>query len=165
MVNNFTKEEIKKSVEYGWRKQQAMIFLFVILIIVVITLFIVLVSCLNYILLGLQIWIGITLLYSLIFGPFALYYLYKMRYLLKNYSKFNSYEVMLDNVSTSIWYRGAVYYTVSIVDNGRRVSVDTNPYFSNMVFSKFILGDYNNKKVIGLYDSNIEKFYIIKRVD
>ena len=165
MVNNFTKEEIKKSVEYGWRKQQAMIFLFVILIIVVITLFIVLVSCLNYILLGLQIWIGITLLYSLIFGPFALFYLYKMRYLLRNYSKFNSYEVMLDNVSTSIWYRGAVYYTVNIVDNGRRVSVDTNPYFSNMVFSKFILGDFNNIKVIGLYDSYIEKFYLIKRVD
>ena len=87
MSNNFTKEEIKKSVEYGWRKQQAMIFLFVILIIAVITLLVVLVSCLNNILLGLQIWIGITLLYSLIFGPFVLYYLYKMRYLLKKYSK------------------------------------------------------------------------------
>ena len=87
-----------------------------------------------------------------------------MRYLLKHYNKFNAYEVVLDNVSTSYWYRGNIYYTVSIIDNGRRVGADTNPCFSNMVFSKFEPKDFNNKKVVGLYDSQMEKFYIIKRV-
>ena len=43
-----------------------------------------------------------------------------MRYLLKNYQKFNSYEIVLDKVSTSYAYSGAVYYTITINEEGSK---------------------------------------------
>ena len=49
--------------------------------------------------------------------------------------------------------------------NSKTKTVDTNPYFSSSVFSKFSPEEYNNKKVIGLYDDNLEKFYIIKKIN
>ena len=33
------------------------------------------------------------------------------------------------------------------------------------MFAKFTLEDYNNKRVIGLYDSQMDKFYIIRKTD
>jgi hypothetical protein len=71
---------------------------------------------------------------------------------------------MLDNVDTSHAYRGAVYYTVTINDEGVTRKVSTNPYFSSGFFEKFALQDYNNKKVVGLYDDQADKFYIVKKV-
>ena len=101
-----------------------------------------------------------------------------MLYLLKNYGEFASYEVTLDNVSTSYAYKGAVYYKVTINEVGRTIKVDTNPYFSSGVFAPFALEDYNNKRVVGLYevliktaaaallyDNEKDKFYIIKKVN
>ena len=41
---------------------------------------------------------------------------------------------------------------------------DTDFYFSSNIFSKFSPEEYNNKKVIGLYDDNLEKFYIVKKI-
>ena len=70
----------------------------------------------------------------------------------------------LDNISTSYAYRGAVYYTVTVNDEGTIRKVRTNPYFSSGTLAKFTLEDYNNKMVIGLYDSQMDKFYIIKKV-
>ena len=87
-----------------------------------------------------------------------------MLYILKHYTMFNSYEVMLDNVSTSYAYRGAVYYTVTINDEGVTRQVSTNAYFSSSMFAKFNLEDYNNKRVIGLYDSQMDRFYIVKKI-
>ena len=54
--------------------------------------------------------------------------------------------------------------TVTINDEGSTRQVSTNAYFSSGMFAKFTLEDYNNKKVIGLYDSQMDKFYIIKKV-
>ena len=57
-------------------------------------------------------------------------------------------------------YRGACYYTVTVDSR----QVDTNPIFSNFVFSKYSLKDYNNQTVIGLFDESLDKFYLIKKV-
>lgn len=167
MKNSFTKEDIKNSVEYQWRKNAAT-WLFVIwAVIAVVMLFATLVMSfddIKYIGMSFQIWLIVTAIYSAVLLPFVAFYFYKMIYLLKHYEQFNSYEVMLDNVSTSYAYRGAVYYTVTVNDEGVTRQVTTNPYFSSGIFAKFTLEDYKNKRVIGLYDSQMDKFYIIKKI-
>ena len=165
--NNFTKEDIKNSVEYRWRKTSFCWLLGIWAFIAVVMLFGVLIIGFDGIKFGLgfQVWLVVMGIYSAIYLPFVAYYGYKMLYILKHYSEFNSYEVMLDNVSTSYAYRGAVYYTVTINDEGVTRKTSTNPYFSSGIFAKFPLEDYNNKKVVGLYDSQIDKFYIIKKAD
>lgn len=167
MKNNFTREDIKNSVEYRWRKTSFCWLLGIWAVIAAVMLFGVLIigfDDIKYIGLSFQIWGIVTAIYSAIFLPFVVYYGYKMLYILKHYTEFNSYEVMLDNVSTSYAYRGAVYYTVTINDEGVTRQVSTNAYFSSSIFAKFTLEDYNNKKVIGLYDGQIDKFYIVKKI-
>ena len=168
MYNNLTKEEIKNSVECQWRKFHANLILVIYLIIVVATLFVPLILLIKYGIeylgQGIITWLICILVLGLFFGSFALYYYFKYRYLLKNYRNFNSYEVILDTVATSYSYKASIYYTVTINHNGKTKKVDTNPYFSSTVFSKFSPEEYNNKKVIGLYDDNLEKFYIVKKI-
>ena len=166
MKNSFTEEDIKNSVEYGWRKTSFCWLLGIWAVIAVVMLFGVLIIGFDDIKpgMGLQVWLIVMSIYSVIYLPFVAYYGHKMLYILKHYAEFNSYEVMLDNVSTSYAYRGAVYYTVTINDEGVTRQVSTNAYFSSSMFAKFTLEDYNNKKVIGLYDSQMDKFYIIKKV-
>ena len=165
MKNGFTKEDIKNSVEYRWRKTSFCWLLGIWAVIAVVMLFGVLIIGFDDIKPGmsLQVWLIVMSIYSVIYLPVVAYYGYKMLYILKHYTEFNSYEVMLDNVSTSQMYRGAVYYTVTIKEEGVTRQVSTNAYFSSSIFAKFTLEDYNNKKVIGLYDSQMDKFYIIKK--
>lgn len=168
MKNNLTKEDIKNSIEYQWRKTSAKWLLIIWAIMAVVTLFGSLIMSLDdikYIGLSFQIWLIVMAIYSAIYLPFVMFYRYKMTYLLKHYEEFNSYEVMLNNVSTSYAYRGAVYYTVTVNDEGVTRQVTTNPYFSSGTFAKFTLEDYNNKRVIGLYDNKMDKFYIVTKVD
>ena len=168
MVNDLSLEEIKDSIEYQWRKQQINMLLMVWLFIAVITLFIPLITTINYLEFlgfGMLIWLCCIGFVGLILGVFILFYCFNNRYLLKNYKNFNSYEVVLDRVSTSYTYKYSIYYTIKIVDNGITKMLDTNPYFSNSFFSKFPPDDFNNKKVIGLYDNYKEKFYILKKVN
>ena len=166
MKNDFTKEHIKNSVEYGWRKTSFCWLLGIWAVIAVVMLFGVLRIGFDDIQpgMGLQVWLIVVSIYSVIYLPFVAYYGYKMLYILKHYTEFNSYLVMLDNVSTSQMYRGAVYYTVTINDEGVTKQVSTNAYFSSGMFAKYPLEDYNNKQVIGLYDSQMDRFYIIKRI-
>ena len=166
MKNDFTKEDIKNSVEYGWRKTSFCWLLGIWAVIAVVMLFGVLIIGFDDIKagMGLQVWLIVMAIYSVIYLPFVAYYGYKILYILKHYAEFNSYEVMLNIVSTSYAYRGAVYYTVTINDEGVTRQVDTNAYFSSSMFAKFTLEDYNNKKVIGLYDNQMDKFYIIKKI-
>ena len=166
MKNNFTKEDIKNSVEYGWRKTSFCLLLGIWVFIAAVMLFGILIIGFDDIKagMGMQVWLIVMAIYSVIYLPFVAYYGYKMLYILKHYTEFNSYLVMLDNVSTSQMYRGAVYYTVTINDEGVTKQVSTNAYFSSGMFAKFPLEDYNNKQVIGLYDSQMDRFYIIKRI-
>ena len=163
----FSKEDIKNSLEYQWRKislkwvvglwaATAILIFFGTLIISL--------DDIQHIGMTIKICLIVIAVYSLIYLPFVMYYIYKMIYFLKYYEEFNFYEVMLDDVSTSWAYRGAVYYTVTINDDGMIRKVTTNPYFSSGLFAKFPVEDFNNKKVIGLYDKLMDKFYIIKKI-
>lgn len=165
MDNNLTKADIKNSIEYQWRKNSLKWVLVLWAIIIVVFFFAMLIGNAKDIAFALQICLIVTSIYSAVLLPFAFFYCYKMMHLLKHYKKFNAYEVLLDKISTSYAYRGAVYYTVTIESEGFTNYIDTNAYFSSGVFAKFPLEDYNNKKVIGLYDSELNKFYIIKKAD
>lgn len=168
MKNYLTKEEIKKSIEYRWRKTSLFWLVGIWVITTVVMFFALVLSSLGemkYITLYLEVWLIVAAIYSALFLPFVAYYGYKMLYLLKHFKKFSLYEVILDNVSTSHVYRGAVYYTVIINVDGALKQVCTNPYFSSRISSNFAIEDYNKKKVIGLYDSQLDKFYIIEKVN
>ena len=167
MINNLSLEEIKDSVEYQWRKSQIKTLLGVWIFVAVISLFLPIIYAsrdLKLLGLGMSVWLVCLLCYGLLFGGGILFYFLKNRYLLKNYQKFQCYEVVLDRVSTSYMYTRSISYTVDIVDEGTVKAVDTNPYFSSSFFAKFDPDDYNNKKVIGLYDDERNKFYIVKKV-
>ena len=167
MNNEFTVDEIKNSVEYQWRKNQVKLYLLIWLVIVCVTIIPIIASIRDFDLLvvGIVSWLIVVVVFGLLFGTFALISYGKMRYLLKNYQRFNSYEVVLDKVSTSYAYRGAVYYTVTVNYEGLSKNADTNPYFSSLAMSKFTCEEFNNKKVVGLYDDERNKFYVVKKVD
>lgn len=168
-MNDFSIEEMKNSVEYQWRKFHAKQLLVIYLIIVVVSLLIPFLTTIKYdfkyLMTGIITWLCCTGFFGLFFGVFSLFYLIKNRYLLKNYRNFKSYEVVLDAVATSYSYKASIYYTVTFIHEGKTKKVDTNPYFSSSFFSKFTPEEYNNKKVIGLYDDNLERFYIIKKIN
>ena len=159
-----SKDDILNSVEYQWRKHQLVLYFYFWLIISIITIFIPLaigITNLEYIAVVALSCLGVIILIFLIFGSFMLYSYSKMRYLLKNFENMQIYEVKLDNISTSYVYRGAVYYTVTI--NNKKV--DTNPIFSSSFLSKYLLNEYNNKTVIGLFDESLNKFYVIRKIN
>lgn len=168
MKNDFTENEIKQSVEYQWRNNQIKILLGIWLFISI-AIFIVpllgMIMELEIIGVTLLIWLFFVIMFGVILGGFSLSYYFKNKYFVKNYMNFSCHEVVLDKVVTSLMSRGSIYYKVTIIDENIKKEVDTNPYFSNYLFSKFIPEDYNNKKVVGLYDKNENKFYIIKKVN
>ena len=159
-----SKDDILNSVEYQWRKHQLILCFYIWLIISIITIFIPLaigITNLEYIAVVALSCLGVIILIFLILGSFMLYSYSKMRYLLKNYENMQIYEVKLDDISTSYMYRCAVYYTVTI--NNKKV--DTNPIFSSSFLSKYLLNEYNNKTVIGLFDESLNKFYVIRKIN
>ena len=169
MKDNFTKEEIKESVEYKWRKNQIKTSLvswgvFFILSLIV-SFFMVLPGDIDYISIALKTWIIWNVITAVIISPFIIYSRCKMSYLLKNYTSFQTYEVVLDKFNMSYLYKRAIYYSVKINIDGACKIVDTNPCFSNSLFSGISLQDFNNQKVIGLYDDKLYKFYVIKKID
>ena len=168
MKNDFTENEIKQSVEYQWRNNQIKILLGIWLFISI-AIFIVplmgIIMDFETIGVSLLIWLVFVIIFGVILGGFSLSYYFKNDYFVKNYMNFSCHEVVLDKVVTSLMSRGSIYYKVTIIDENIKKEVDTNPYFSNYLFSKFIPEDYNNKKVVGLYDKNENKFYIIKKVN
>ena len=168
MKNDFTENEIKQSVEYQWRNNQIKILLGIWLFISI-AIFIVpllgMIMELEIIGVTLLIWLFFVIMFGVILGGFSLSYYFKNKYFVKNYMNFSCHEVVLDKVSTSYAYKASIYYTVTFIHNSKTKTVDTNPYFSSSVFSKFSPEEYNNKKVIGLYDDNLEKFYIIRKIN
>lgn len=91
-----------------------------------------------------------------------MYSFYKIRYFVKNYSKFDMYEVYLTNFSTSY---NSIYYNVKLNYDNQIISTNTNPYFSDSIFARFYPKDYNRQLVVGLYDKYLNKFYIIRKLN
>lgn len=168
MNDQLTKEDIKNSVEVLWRKHQIkslfMIWLFVFTIIFVGSATF-LVDKYEYLYIIFLILLGYFLFLGLIFGSFMLYYAFKIRYIMKNYLNFSVHKVFLSEVSTSYMYRGSIYFTVQIEVGNYIKNVNTNPCFSSFIFEKFPPRDYVNSEVIGLYDEQLDKFYIVKKID
>ena len=168
MKNDFTENEIKQSVEYQWRNNQIKIHLGIWLFISIAIFIVPLMGIImDFEIIGvtLFIWLVFVIMFGVILGGFSLSYYFKNKYFVKNYMNFSCHEVVLDKVVTSLMSRGSIYYKVTIIDENTKKEIDTNPYFSNYLFSKFLPEDYNNKKVVGLYDKNENKFYIIKKVN
>ena len=93
MNNKFTKEEIKNSVEYQWRKLSLKSFIVILAITAILMLFCTLIMSLNdmeYIGVTLQIVLIAIAVFTIIFLPFIVYYLYKMIYILRHYEEFKS---------------------------------------------------------------------------
>ena len=167
MKNDFTENEIKQSVEYQWRNRQIKILLGIwVFISVAFSTVPIMCVIMDFETIGvaLLIWLVFVIMFGVILGGFSLSYYFKNKYFVKNYMNFSCHEVVLDKVVTSLMTRGSVYYKVTIYDGNVKKEVDTNPYFSNYLFSKFLPEDYNNKKVVGLYDIQMDKFYIIKKI-
>lgn len=170
-MNEFTKQDIKNSVEYQWRKSQIKLLLCIFLIVVIATFIIVVVPVcatnIEFWDVGLLTWLICMAITAVFFGIFMVMYHSKNVRLLNHFEEFTQHEVVLDRVATGyLWRsRGAVYYIVRIEHNGSTINVDTSPCFSSNAFAKFTCDDYNNKKVVGLYDEKLHKFYIIKKVE
>lgn len=168
MKNEFTVDDIKQSVEYQWRNNQIKILLGIWLLLSGAIFIAPLISIImNFEIIGvaLLIWLFFVIMFGLILGGFSFSYYLKNKYLINNYSKFTCHEVVLEKIVASVMNRGSIYYKVTILDENVKKEVDTNPYFSNYLFSKFLPEDYNNKKVVGLYDKDLNKFYIIKKIN
>ena len=167
MKNDFTENEIKQSVEYQWRNNQIKIHLGICLFISIAIFIVPLMGIImDFEIIGvtLFIWLVFVIMFGVILGGFSLSYYFKNKYFVKNYMNFSCHEVVLDKVVTSLMSRGSIYYKVTIIDENTKKEIDTNPYFSNYLFSKFLPEVYNNKKVVGLYDIQMDKFYIIKKI-
>lgn len=166
MENEFSKEEIKNSVECKWRISHVKQTLFIYLLIVMGCSLVCFIGALNdfktsgtYAI----VWLCLVLFWGIIHTAFVLYDVAKYKYVVKKYADFKCYEVTLDTFSTSSSYKSSIYYTVTFIHNGEIKRIDTPSYFSDHFFSKFSLEEFHDKKVLGLYDENLEKFYVIKK--
>ena len=168
MNNSFTKEQLKNSVEYQWQMWYCKMSIWIFLVLFVATTIVPIAEGIanpESVLLGFVVWLCMMAFIAIVCLCISLFYYCKARYLLKNYQDFSCHEVTLNNICTSYGYRGAVYYVVDVEIEGQHKQVPTNPYFSSLRFSKFTCQDYNNKKVVGLYDEKRNKFYVVKTVD
>lgn len=168
-MNSFTVEEIKESVYYKWRIYNSKIDLatwgVISAITVLVPLFTVLSAGSESLVIGFAVWGVMVVIYGLIFGMAALCEYARARSFVRHYNNFKQYEAVLDSPETSYWYRRAIYYNVIIKEGNTSVVARTNACFSSLLFSKFTLKDYNNKRVLGLLDPDTERFYIVKTVD
>lgn len=167
-MNNFTADDIKKSVDYQWRmwvaKSTLNIWLSLSAVLFVI-LFVISARNQDKVMVNLTQFIVFFVAYGLPSVVVALYSFCKAKKLLRNYHYYSQHEVELTSPQNSHLYRGAIYFVVKIKVSTCSLWVRTNPCFSSLLLSKFKLYAYNNQKVVGLYDKVTDKFYVIKRVN
>ncbi len=89
----------------------------------------------------------------------------RMHYLVKNQHRFTYHETRLHKPFNSVYYRGAVYYSVRITVNGEDIRVNTNPMFSSFIKTDLKLKDYNNRTVGVLYDEKLKKAYVVGKIE
>ena len=159
-----TKDMVKASMEAKWRKDQLKLYIVILGLFLLFIAFVGLVSGFEHGNFGLSFEItGILIMvFSLMFLPFALFALYKYLALFKNLDDYEIYDVRLDRPGTSYWYRGAIYYTVTIdTKAGYKVSVDTKPLWSGGAFASFHLDDYNNKQIKVAYNEQTDEMMVL----
>ena len=158
------KQPLKSSIEARWRKHQFFFYLSLYLFLLFVIVIAVLISMSlpgnhDY---AFPLTFTMTDVYSLIFLPFVIYSLIKYVNTFANSDQYKVYEVTLDSPITSYFYRGAVYYQVTFeIEGNIRVTKDTKPLWSDLLFSPNKLSDYNNKKVKIAYNKEIDQLIVI----
>ena len=155
-----TKERIQNAIESKWRLEQSLAMLIVYAAVSLITFLRMLLEGQRY-----SDWFevpGLVLgIFAVIMLPFILYPLWKYYWMLRDWEDYRAYDVKLDRPNTSWLYKGAIYYTVHFCDeHGNQVTMDTKPIFSGGLFSRYHLGDYNNKTVTVYYDAKRERMLV-----
>ena len=167
MKNDFTENEIKQSVEYQWRNNQIKnllgIWLFISIAIFIVPLMGII---MDFEIIGvtLFIWLVFVIMFGVILGGFSLSYYFKNKYFVKNYMNFSCHEVVLDKVVTSLMSRGSIYYKVTIIDGNIKKEIDTNPYFSNYLFTNSYLKTIIIKKLLVCMIKTKINFTLLKRL-
>ena len=167
MENDFTENEIKQSVEYQWRNNQIKIHLGIWLFISIAIFIVPLMGIImDFEIIGvtLFIWLVFVIMFGVILGGFSLSYYFKNKYFVKNYMNFSCHEVVLDKVVTSLMSRGSIYYKVTIIDGNIKKEIDTNPYFSNYLFTNSYLKTIIIKKLLVCMIKTKINFTLLKRL-
>lgn len=164
-MEKITVDEVKSSLEYKWHVlalKQNLWFLAVCIVLLVtgcLVLFVFKTDATPHTkssaIVGLFLWIL----------PFChiVYHSCAKRYLLNNYQKFQVYETTLTSASRSVWFYFSTYFSVQIDDGGKFISTTTNPCFGNMRWGRDLQNIYHGSKVIGLYDSKKNVFYVLHK--
>ncbi|MDE7161624.1 MAG: hypothetical protein K2N65_02565 [Anaeroplasmataceae bacterium] len=98
-----------------------------------------------------------------IFLPIIICYLYDYKKVMKLFQTAEPYIVILNQPSTSFFYRGAVYFKLKFTTkNGVTVTVDTQPMWST--YNDYYLEEYNkynNKEVEILYNETEDRAIVL----
>ena len=159
-----TKDMVKSSMEAKWRMNQLKMYIAIPGIFLLFIAFVGVISGLQHgdFALSFEVTGIVMLVFALMFLPFVLFTLYKYRALFQNLNDYEIYEVRLDHPGTSYWYRGAIYYTVTIETKaGYKVSADTKPLWSGGAFASFRLDEYNNKKIRIAYNEQTDEMMVL----
>ncbi len=165
-----TKEKIKHSLEAAWRLRQMKIYGILLgifsLVFTVLIVFGVAMEgfTLENLLFGGEILLILLLVYSAVMLPFVLFAWYQYRQLFKHLETYIVHDVTLDKPNTAYFYRGAVYYTVTLeLSPAKRIKVDTKPLWSSGIFEPIQLADYNNKTIEVAYSETLDKLIVIEK--
>ncbi len=164
-----TKEHIQNSLEAKWRKSQIKTY-FVIFAVFAVIFFLAMFFgiaiegfSVDNLLFCIEILGILYAVYAACLLPFVLFSWHKYRSLFKNLDAYTVYEVMLDEPATAPFYRGAIYYTVTIpLSSGKTVKIETKPLWSSGIFSSIQLADYNNKMIKVAYSESLDQLIIIE---
>lgn len=158
--NNFSKEDIKESFEYKDRMARFKVLLvctiFEVLALILAVIFAIIDNSADA-----KVF---TCIFAFLFFIVLMSFisvLKRVKYLLKNYEKLNSYEVNLQYPRFSIVNQQSMFFrVVTDVDGIKRIA-DTESIFSPKIKKNFA-EKLVHKRVIGLFDEDKNRFYIIK---
>ncbi len=152
-------EQIKKSNYYLYYKNS----LFMMLIIYIILFFmflVILMPTLSYLdnIVVLLMFIGYLGLFSLIFLPFIIYYLYKLRIVNKNLEDYKRYEALITNIQTPVMIR-ANHREVTLNIELLNINVTTRVYKS---LSSNLYDDIGKNQLVKVaYNKKIDSTIIL----
>ena len=152
-----TKEMMRNSMEGCWRKHQVKLSLVILMVLLILVM---LFSKNGDIMkdFGKMITLGI------VFGLLILYQLIQYFLLFVDYQHYDVYEVTLEQATTSLVYRRAVYYTVCFrTKNGEFINCDTKALWSDSIGSLFCVAKYGNVKVKIAYNADKNKLVVLGR--
>lgn len=151
-----TKKMIKKSMEAKWRKR--FIVMFAVLIAICVP--VILGTVGNGESLADMIKILVVPMIPLLLA--CLYEAVRYFMLFLHCDSYEIYEVLLDKPTTSLVYRGCVYFTVDIdTKSGMGIYRKTKPIWSDYPLSKFKAWEYMNSKIHIAYDENRDRIIIL----